>query len=270
MKYPEEINKKIENLYLASRSHEIDKKTIVIANITLWRGLWVAGVISFIVFMLFVLTHVFQLKFRVEFRDVATVFSACIIVISAFYAAKAFQINIEVNERKLKFDYDKFIIEQEIKDVDSKSNALKIQNEKDESKNINEIQKKINSFNVYNEFVTTDMAIHMNCARLFHKIDPLFKELQDINRNNKDKYKLWEAKFDIHPDRKSVILVLNFFEKVCIGIKRNYLDEEIIKDLLKSIIISYYTKYRYYIDYIQDEDSAVMINFETTAKSWGI
>jgi hypothetical protein len=222
------------------------------------KGLIITSVISGIGLILFVLTHLYSWGFLVELRDIAVIFSAGIVAVTCFYHAKNLRLNIEANEKKILFDFNKFEFEQEQKNEDAISKKL--------------FEQRKFAYELCREVVTPQMTIHLQRARQFYKNDLLIAELKKISPNDDTALKEWSHKFDSHPARKSVILVLNYFEQIAIAIEEGFANAEVAKKSLKTIMQQYFVAYRSYIDYRQkDKDygsATFLLYFEKLVISW--
>lgn len=69
-------------------------------------------------------------------------------------------------------------------------------------------------------------------------------------------------------DRRHLILILNYFEHIAVMLKREHIDEKIIKSTFGTLFKSYYKALRFYIDYRQKEHSRSWQYFEETSKKW--
>ncbi|MHA4812434.1 DUF4760 domain-containing protein [Flavitalea flava] len=251
--------KNIEDLrppHLSLKDQREIKKDIYYSSFK--KGLGLTCIVSAFFLLLFVFTHLYKWVFVVELRDVAVIFSAGIVAVTCLYHAQNLRLNIEVNEIKLAFDYEKFVFEQTQKRDDGIAKK--------------EFEKKFNSFEICRRLVSSEMTIHLQKSRLFYLTDPLIQELQQISPHNNQALKEWSKKFNLHSARKSVILVLNYFEQVAIAINEGFADEEVSKNSLKTIMQQYFIAYRSFIDYRQndvEEGSATfMENFEKLAIKW--
>lgn len=222
------------------------------------KGLWITGVISMAVFILFIFTHLYNWGFTVDLRDVAVIFSAGIVAVTCYYHAQNLRLNIEANQSKLDFDYNRFVFEQSQK--------------KDEADKRKEADKKLYAYEICSNMVTPQMVIYVQRARVFYKTDGLMQELKKINASDDLALKDWSAKFDIHPARKAVILVLNYFEQIAVAINLGLADEETVRSLLKTVMLQYFKAYRSYIDFRQNDkifgSATFMINYENLIKRW--
>lgn len=70
-------------------------------------------------------------------------------------------------------------------------------------------------------------------------------------------------------ERKSLVLIVNYFESVSAMALAGDLNDEIVKRLFGTLFTVYYKKLQYYIDYKQTlENPKSWVNFETLAKKW--
>jgi cell division protein FtsL len=194
----------------------------------------------------------------VEMRDVTAVFTCGIVVVTCFYHVQNLRLNVEANQKKLDFDYDKFAYEQEVKKEESAAKSLAAQ--------------RLFAFNLCREFNTPVVNTNMHRARQFYLNDPLMQALKQINPADAAALKSWAKQFDLHPARKSVILMLNFFEQVAISIQCGFADDTICQQVLKTVVVQYYAAYRAYIEFRQhdaENGSATFLeSFEALAIRW--
>jgi hypothetical protein len=235
--------------------------TIVQRNIyykSFRNGIYWAVAASFVVLLLLILNRVFSWGLSIEIRDIASVFTCGMVVATCFYHAKNLRLNIEANQKKLDFDYEKFEFEQELKQEDARNKS--------------EMEKKIFAFTIAKELGSPTIGIHMHTFRLFHLTNPLMGELKTIAPADTGRLKEWADKFDVLPERSSIIMVLNYFENVAISIKKGFADEDVCKEILKTVVCQVYQGYKTYIDYRQSDahngSATFMENFEQLAIKW--
>ena len=66
-----------------------------------------------------------------------------------------------------------------------------------------------------------------------------------------------------------IVQVLNYFEHISLLIKKNHVDEEIIKDSFKTLFIRVYALTRNFIHHSQTQKShTIWSEFVSTAKKW--
>jgi hypothetical protein len=219
--------------------------------------LWTATVTALLL-ILFVIDKRFGWGIPLAIRDVTAVFTCGIVLVTCFYHAKNLRLNVDANQKKLDFDYEKFVYEQEWKDAENAKKAKK--------------ERELFAFNISKELSSSAMGAHMHAFRLFYHTNPLMAELKTIAPNYNTKLKAWTKKFDVLPERVSVILVLNYFENTAIAIEKGLADEDICKEALKTVVCQAYQAYKIYIDYRQnepDKGSATFFeHFEKLAIKW--
>ena len=61
-------------------------------------------------------------------------------------------------------------------------------------------------------------------------------------------------KFDWDNTRKSIISLLNYFEKMCFLLKRDLIEEDVLKDTCNFLFLKYYNTFRRCIEYRLDNE----------------
>jgi hypothetical protein len=239
---------------------DTDKRTVSkdIYYTTFKRGIIWSSVITGAGLLCFILNKCLNWQFPLEIRDVTAIFTGGIIVVTCLYHAKNLRLNTDANQKRLDFDYDKLVYEQAIKQ------------ETDTNKSTTE--KRLFAFNMCREFVSPVMVANIHRARLFYLTDTLMQEIKTILPADTEAFKSWSKRFDLHPARKSVIMVLNFFEQIAISVNNGFADEPVCRQLLKTVMLQYFTAYRPYIAYRQHDaangSATFLENFESLAIRW--
>ena len=70
--------------------------------------------------------------------------------------------------------------------------------------------------------------------------------------------------------RKSIMVILNYYEYLAIGIKSNIFDEEVVKEMIQGSLINAYTVFSIYIEHQRKrhERTKAFIELEILAKKW--
>jgi Domain of unknown function (DUF4760) len=199
-------------------------------------------------------------KFKIEIKDVVAIFTACIVTITCLYHAKNLKLNIENNQTKLNFDFEKFKFELAHKN-----------NESDHKK---KHEQKIVALNLSNKWASQEMSSTVNEARKFIKEHELIRDLKLTHSTDIIKMQKWVDEFNAAPERRATMLILNYFEHISVSIISQLADEEVIKLMFKTIMYKTYLDLKNYIDYIQlnapeDKRSKTFYeNYENLMKKW--
>lgn len=68
--------------------------------------------------------------------------------------------------------------------------------------------------------------------------------------------------------RKSLVLLINYFESISAMVLAKDLNDDIVKRLFGNLFIIYYNKLKFYIDYKQQSVPSSWANFEKLSKQW--
>ncbi len=243
-----------------ARLIDTDKRTVSkdIYYSTFKRGIIWSSLITGAGFICFVLNKYLGWHLPLEIRDITAIFTCGIIVVTCLYHAKNLRLNTEANQNKLDFDYEKFVFEQAEKQEAYASKST--------------TEKRLFAFNMCREFVSPVMVANLHRARLFYLTDALMQAIKTIPTTDTEAFKNWSKRFDLHPARKSVIMVLNFFEQIAISVNNGFADEQVCRQLLKTVMLQYFTAYRPYITYRQHDatsgSATFLENFENLAIRW--
>lgn len=122
-----------------------------------------------------------------------------------------------------------------------------------------QLKLKENSSNLISEFSDPEMA---KLTTLSHSLkkdikDLNTKEITDFLKNNHEKY-------------LAIVTMLNFYEKLAIFIEHKLVDEKLLKDYFRGVVINTYHVMIGYIGNIrkEKENQKVFEKFENLAKSW--
>ena len=122
-----------------------------------------------------------------------------------------------------------------------------------------EVNKNQYSFNIVAEAHNDSIA---NSLAVFRKIRKEHK-LPEINTQNFLKI------LDENPDyEREILRLFNYFEHMCMLIRKEHVDEEIIKDSFKTLFIKSYSLMKFYIEYIQIDSHTIYSEFVDTVKRW--
>ena len=119
------------------------------------------------------------------------------------------------------------------------------------------------AFEISSLWFKGDMAVCVERTRRFlqpYKQKSLsnpahLKEFIEYLENNED-------------DRKSLIVILNFFENISSYLEKDIVDEQCMQDSFKSLFCTYYAVLRPYIEGIQDETPRYFKSYVNIVKKW--
>lgn len=239
---------------------DTDKKAITRDTYyaTFKKGVLWTSLITATALILLIATKYFNWGMPIELKDVTAVFTCGIVVVTCFYHAKNLRLNIDAHQKKLDFDYSKFEYEENRKYKELADKAV--------------AEKCLFAFQLCREFNSPIIIANMHRARLFYLNDSLMQELRKIPHTNTEALKAWSKQFDVHPARKSVILILNFFEQIAIAIEKGFADENTCREFLSTVVVQYFIAYRSFIEYRQHDSergsATFLTNFEDLAIKW--
>jgi hypothetical protein len=254
------------------------EKVFIKENKTFNSAKYVLVFAIIILSILCILSHVYDWKVKVDIKDIMSVCTFIIVFATCLYHAKNLKTNIDANNAKLNFDFKKLKFETELKQKENKLKVEKESSEKEEKiskeKNIAEYNQKLIAYQICKNWTNPDFNEHIKKARHLLKNSPLFTQLNIILPTDKDKLLKWEEDFDKEPDRKSIVILINYFEETAIAIKHGLAHEQYIKDNLGTIMKQYFFKLQKYIDFKQNHPSpeyrskSYYISYENLIKEW--
>lgn len=140
--------------------------------------------------------------------------------------------------------------------INYEHNKIKFEHDKITSKGVL-------SFNTAFEWHKPNVVSHLKVTKEMYE---KHKQLIDDNKSS-EFYKILEADDSA---RAALVSILNYFECIAIGCEHNIMDSEFIKSYFKTLMVSYYTDYGFYINYRRDtmKDTTAWICFTDMAQKW--
>lgn len=167
-----------------------------------------------------------------EFRDYATLFTCGIICTTLFYTAKNMRLTYEFHVQKLSVDLD----EKKLKKIE-----LTIQISSEWFKSLSD---------------------HVEVSRAFIKKFTLNPE------GTIDVIAFVKSIEDNPNERKSLVVILNYFEYLSLLLKRDLVDEQTLKDAFKTVFCEYFLRLKPFIDERQKASRRYLLNYEEVASKW--
>jgi Kef-type K+ transport system membrane component KefB len=165
---------------------------------------------------------------RIEYRDLATIFSVFVASGSFIVATLNTKFSVISNNSKLQFDRSKF-----------------------------DHDKKLTAFNLFREYNSEEMVAHNEIAVRFMRENKEMDELELIVKLNKD-----------ITSCKSVTMLLNHLELTAISYRENIGDRKLIKELFINIFRVNFAQFELYIKTKQRRSPEFFNNFEAVAREW--
>lgn len=113
--------------------------------------------------------------------------------------------------------------------------------------------------------------ISVGMIRHWNTIRPAFNDEEMKVLRNINSHDLFvEAPEEYQQLRKSLLIVINFFEQTSIAILTGLADEHFLRAYFQSSLVLYYRVFSSHIKYLRErsDDSGIYINFETVANKW--
>lgn len=194
---------------------------------------YLLGILISLFFLAFLFTsgiyYYVQLnRAKIEYRDLATIFSVFIVSGSFIISTLNTKFSANSNDSKLQFDRSKF-----------------------------DHDRKLIAFNLFREYNSEQMVAHNEAAVRFMRENKEMDELELIVKLNKD-----------IASSKSVTMILNHLELTAISYRENIGDRKLIKELFVNIFRGQFRQFELYIKTRQRRSPDFFNNFELVAKEW--
>lgn len=241
--------------FIDYKPNDIDKKTKQFNNLTLTIGFSVAILASGI--LIIMLLHQGQTsKVKIDIKDIAAVFTGIIVTTTCVYHAMNLNLNLSAHTLKLKLDVDKWNYDIQQKRLEAEA-ALKKREE--ETKAIKRL-------------LTSERCLewHRNSYNTGKSRAFIFKHKLLLNTYQINGFVEEIEKEENIEYRSAVIFVMNYFENLAEGILKEVLDEEIVKDIFKTMFIKYLDNLKPYIDHLEkrEGEAGIYKSFKKVAESW--
>jgi len=246
-------DKKID--FIDYKPEDFDKRTKQFNNLTLKIGFSVAIIASGILCVI-LFNQSQTARVKIDVKDIAAVFTAIIVTTTCVYHAMNLNLNLSAHTLKIKLDVDKWNHDIEQKRLETervlKKNEedIKIQRRHLTSERCLEWHRNSNNTGKSRAFISKHKMLLNN-----YKINSFVEE---IEKEENIEY------------RSAVIFVMNYFENLAEGILKEVLDEEIVKDIFKTMFIKYLDNLKPYIDHLEkrEGEAGIYKSFKRVAERW--
>lgn len=232
-----------------------DQRTKLINNWTLKVGCTIAVILAIALFFVG-LNQSTTARFKIEIRDIAAVFTAIIVTTTCIYHALNLEMNYKVHTKKLKLDVDKWNHDIEQKEKEKEQNF--------NSKVADDIFKK--------KLLTSERCLewHRNSDKTGKARAFIAKHKDLLNTSNIKEFVSEIEKEENLQYRMSIIFVMNYFENIAEGIEKQLLDEDIAKDIFKTMFQKYMNNLKPYFDFLEkrEGESGIYKSFKKVADRW--
>ncbi len=171
-------------------------------------------------------------SFKFDFRDYATLFTCGVICTTLFYTAKNIRLTYEYHIQKLGAEGD---------DKRLKKLELTIQISGEWFKSLSEHVETARNF-LKQSNLTPDGSVNV----------PAFVKSIEDNPNA----------------RKSLVVILNYFEYLSLLLKCELIDEQTLKGAFKTLFCEYFSRLKPYIDERQKASKRYLMHYEEVASKW--
>jgi hypothetical protein len=234
---------------------ELDSKTHRYEYLTIWIGAGLALIIA--VIMIFIAANQKpDSHFKIEIKDIASVFTAIIVTTTCVYHAMNLKLNLKTNRIKLKFDTDKWQYDIRQKAIDVHNATMLKDQEEVKARRL----------------LTMDKCLEWHrMSEKTGKSRAFIETHIELLNNNKiaEFVALIEDKANAEY-RSAIICVMNYFENLAEGIESGLLDEDYVKNIFKTMFLKYLTKLEPYYAFIEKRngENGIFRSFKKVAERW--